>query len=350
MAVEKTIGKILYFGGVASFIVFWIVAITNDFFGIILGSNPEKIGLIRAWSPFLELGIVSIFIGTILFDPSFHFKKLTKQLSSYLKKPFIISLKLFTLARKIIGSIFTLVGILGIVSWLNNNANPSGSSQLLIEWSLVVFGMGLFLVYPAQPVPTALFLPKRVVNFFQRLNLKWTIVISLVIVALVISGQLIKEVPILAVVVVFVGFFWYIKRAYDKNHSLDRKSMDETAPFEIPNNRKLIWTNVKVPKKFHKVVRSNYKNDWYGAMFFADDLLKEKERGFTYESYLASPEWNELRKETLRRADYSCERCHARNISLDVHHLTYTRFGHESLDDLASICRNCHDIIHEKNH
>jgi hypothetical protein len=33
---------------------------------------------------------------------------------------------------------------------------------------------------------------------------------------------------------------------------------------------------------------------------------------------------------------------------LDVHHLTYVRFGHERLEDLLTLCRPCHDAAHDR--
>ena len=60
-----------------------------------------------------------------------------------------------------------------------------------------------------------------------------------------------------------------------------------------------------------------------------------------YHEHLASDVWQRTRKAVLRRAGYRCERCH-RAVPLDVHHTTYARFGHEEMDDLRALCRDCH--------
>jgi 5-methylcytosine-specific restriction endonuclease McrA len=39
--------------------------------------------------------------------------------------------------------------------------------------------------------------------------------------------------------------------------------------------------------------------------------------------------------------------CNA-TTSLDVHHRTYERFGHEDVDDLTVLCRTCHDLFHAR--
>jgi hypothetical protein len=30
-----------------------------------------------------------------------------------------------------------------------------------------------------------------------------------------------------------------------------------------------------------------------------------------------------------------------------VHHLTYERVGYEDLDDLVSVCEDCHETVHQ---
>ena len=61
----------------------------------------------------------------------------------------------------------------------------------------------------------------------------------------------------------------------------------------------------------------------------------------SYQEYLKSDHWREVRKEKLKEAGYKCERCGAKE-SLDIHHLTYARLGHERMSDLQALCRPCH--------
>jgi 5-methylcytosine-specific restriction endonuclease McrA len=67
-----------------------------------------------------------------------------------------------------------------------------------------------------------------------------------------------------------------------------------------------------------------------------------------YLEFLDTPEWWTTRKAALERADYACEECGARGVSLEVHHLTYQRLGVESPDDLEVRCRRCHEAAHDK--
>ncbi len=64
-----------------------------------------------------------------------------------------------------------------------------------------------------------------------------------------------------------------------------------------------------------------------------------------YEGYLHSPEW-EYRREAVRaRCEGVCEGCRQRPME-EVHHLRYTVFGHEPLEDLQGLCSACHAKLH----
>lgn len=67
-----------------------------------------------------------------------------------------------------------------------------------------------------------------------------------------------------------------------------------------------------------------------------------------YIDYLQSPEWDVKRRKRLRLDNYTCQGCGARDVPLDVDHITYKRFGHERMSDLQSLCRPCHERKHGK--
>ena len=68
-----------------------------------------------------------------------------------------------------------------------------------------------------------------------------------------------------------------------------------------------------------------------------------------YEDYLNSDHWQSLRSQVLDRDGYHCTRCENTNINsvLHVHHKSYDRLGHESLDDLIVLCETCHKQEHQ---
>ncbi|TDI18407.1 MAG: hypothetical protein E2P05_00590 [Acidobacteria bacterium] len=74
-----------------------------------------------------------------------------------------------------------------------------------------------------------------------------------------------------------------------------------------------------------------------------------------YQRYISSDEWADRRWEVLEEAQYTCEICghSAEDVDLgtsppelQVHHLTYERFGHERDEDLECLCKGCHDYLH----
>ena len=64
--------------------------------------------------------------------------------------------------------------------------------------------------------------------------------------------------------------------------------------------------------------------------------------------YLKSPEWNQKRIERLDLDNYTCQLCHLDDLALDVHHIRYVNIPNESLKDLRSLCRTCHESLHKE--
>ncbi len=81
------------------------------------------------------------------------------------------------------------------------------------------------------------------------------------------------------------------------------------------------------------------------------DLVKilPRESPFDKEAYLRSPQWQDIRRIILRRDQYACCKCGNDGVPLEIHHITYARLGHEHYSDLASLCRTCHQSVHDKH-
>lgn len=71
-------------------------------------------------------------------------------------------------------------------------------------------------------------------------------------------------------------------------------------------------------------------------------------KAMPYAEYLRTPEWQETRRQALRRASYRCQACNGQG-RLDVHHRTYERRGNERDRDLTVLCRACHDKFHDRS-
>ena len=75
--------------------------------------------------------------------------------------------------------------------------------------------------------------------------------------------------------------------------------------------------------------------------------LRQHRRRAEYKRYMRSDAWAAIRDVKLSIAGYRCEECNAEGPILDVHHLTYDRFGgDERMTDLQVLCRPCHNKAH----
>lgn len=82
--------------------------------------------------------------------------------------------------------------------------------------------------------------------------------------------------------------------------------------------------------------------DCFGLMHWTND-----HRDWYRNIYLRSDHWTQLRAAKLAR-DPACQVCSATS-SLDVHHVIYRNIFDVRLTDLLTVCRRCHQGIHERN-
>ena len=80
--------------------------------------------------------------------------------------------------------------------------------------------------------------------------------------------------------------------------------------------------------------------------FSVINFLRDAYRRSEYNRYMRSDIWHAIRDAKLACASHKCERC-GKRARLDVHHLTYDRFGgDERMTDLQVLCRPCHNKAH----
>jgi len=76
---------------------------------------------------------------------------------------------------------------------------------------------------------------------------------------------------------------------------------------------------------------------------------KPKPKKFVnYHEYIKSDTWKRTCKAKLKSVGYKCEMCGSA-MNLNVHHITYKNLGHEELDDLLVVCKNCHKKLHAED-
>ena len=67
-----------------------------------------------------------------------------------------------------------------------------------------------------------------------------------------------------------------------------------------------------------------------------------------YYGYFNSEVWREKRMQRLKLDGFQCQMCGTAK-NLRVHHITYENFGHEAMEDLITLCDNCHSKAHAKD-
>jgi hypothetical protein len=74
-----------------------------------------------------------------------------------------------------------------------------------------------------------------------------------------------------------------------------------------------------------------------------------EENGITYQEYLASEHWKDLRRRfwASKLHNRTCFVCGKGNVPLDVHHNSYRKMGREPLWHLCLLCRDCHTTTHK---
>lgn len=66
-----------------------------------------------------------------------------------------------------------------------------------------------------------------------------------------------------------------------------------------------------------------------------------------YNEYLQSDHWKRIKGYVLTFWRRRCCLCYATD-NLDVHHRNYKRLGKELLNDCVVLCRECHEVFHNR--
>lgn len=69
-------------------------------------------------------------------------------------------------------------------------------------------------------------------------------------------------------------------------------------------------------------------------------------RDADYYDYIQSEAWREKSRQRMTIDGHKCQGC-GTSHGLQVHHATYIRWRNERLDDLVTVCGQCHDAIHK---
>ena len=111
---------------------------------------------------------------------------------------------------------------------------------------------------------------------------------------------------------------------------------------KLPNADKLLARYDLLEKQSYELYAK--KRDAYSDK--VREIQKAKWRDF-YGDYISSAEWLNKRQLVLKRDNNICQACLI-NKAEEVHHKTYDNLGNEFMFELISVCKKCHDRIHNK--
>lgn len=118
----------------------------------------------------------------------------------------------------------------------------------------------------------------------------------------------------------------------DRTRPLSFKNYSNEIRFEFSHLNYNKWLNdIDFEKKqiYKWISEANYNTSKYAK----------------YRNYLISENWLVKRNQVLKRDKNICQVCN--NLAEEVHHKTYKNLYNEPLDDLVSLCRNCHIEVHK---
>ncbi len=112
----------------------------------------------------------------------------------------------------------------------------------------------------------------------------------------------------------------------------------------------LIITGYIIYELFVKNTDSEYENPYRNIDTSLDYLNKKGNKYMSTkekEKYMKGEQWKALRILTRLRDGSKCRVCGSMR-NLNCHHIHYDNLGNEELDDLVTLCENCHTKLHEE--
>ena len=131
---------------------------------------------------------------------------------------------------------------------------------------------------------------------------------------------------------------WYREKRFKNRASSKRK--DRLPPTIETNINEAIRVVTKIPLPISCIVVEDVMVD----------IRRLSDKNVKKSQYQESNRLDEnLRLATLMRDGFTCQCCHAKNVSLHAHHIVFREYGgKDSIHNLITVCKKCHSKIHKK--
>ena len=139
------------------------------------------------------------------------------------------------------------------------------------------------------------------------------------------------EIIIAILIIAFVGYLI-------ENHKTKSESFLE----EVERERKELESIVRARDEEIVKTLSKISNDEALEKFKPESRKR-------YEKHLSSDQFAQLKRDRLIIDNFKCQMCSA-TVDLSTshcHHITYIRLGKESLSDVSTLCKECHEKLHD---
>ena len=98
-----------------------------------------------------------------------------------------------------------------------------------------------------------------------------------------------------------------------------------------------------------RIWREEYERKQQEREKYWKEWQEKHQAEISYYDYLHSEEWQQKRRQRLKIDGYRCQLCGS-GMNLRVHHITYEHIHtDEEIDDLVTLCNDCHEKVHTKD-
>lgn len=133
------------------------------------------------------------------------------------------------------------------------------------------------------------------------------------------------------------GMSNYVERVRKRkaiNEYNKRKHIQKKIAITLDENKQVTWFMDYV---VYETEKRKYSSDYV-----------QKLRRMPYKSYLRTPHWQRVKRAAYGKLGRVCHACGYANKEIHVHHLSYKNRGREDMEDLMLLCKDCHEMVHEK--
>lgn len=128
----------------------------------------------------------------------------------------------------------------------------------------------------------------------------------------------------LIIIAILWGVSAYLYRTPEKHEGSPRLTVLDMDKLYTPSSKPIVRPETEFVKPYDQYMSAEAKRD-----------------------YLLSTKWRIKRNAVFARDNNTCQSCGSTE-QLECHHIDYTMLGNEPLEHLITVCRQCHQAVHNR--